>query len=797
MGDRYKMKKGKVRRDTNRYSDLSDDEEDRTRRQRRPQAADYMTDREGSQSSYVSGRSGYRSDTPADWEDRVYTDDETMRARKIGKSATRRSSDDESDDASRKTVKPAAGQLSREGSRSRKRDRGQRSKEEVKETKRQAIGGSRDSRSRRSVSCAGGTPPALFRDRKLSIPRSKGTDKWADDDQPPMTSAQAKEDEAAWQYVESGKQRRHRERKLKAASTKAAGEAERRARGAVEKNPAGARQGTPMRHFPNKWDDTPFNRDGWRRQGDTMVNKRGDIREMNNDERRQYAYQDKGKKEFRRPELPTKGKATVGQPVKDAKGRQNQPPPSQTANQVKTSTPVQTTQGLKRQHAQGLSDKISPIQPKVRAMADEEMDYPTVVDRPSGDPNFWELGSTKMMTARVVPTHPHLDGSELDSKDISYLSSHYVEATDEVNMPDIDFVRELDDREIGVSCGVIRICMKKCEQKHIDWWRNFISSVPARVKDGTKYKFLAPGEEEECVFKVKLRDARFGNPDKSEIERIIRSNWRRSPIMEAKFRMRIGRFVEQDCSVVVWLYFEKSQNTQKVLKDMKYTVQYGLERFLLQRATRLQSTIDDGDMTDKAGDKVQTKSAPNKSPIKRFGHWDDDDNINLESQLVQSLLNPSDGETSEKGKTKKRQFGEKQVTEAIAKALSTHANEGTSEEGIRSVASNVFEAVKNTMEVIANDFGGDLDGQDWDISENDDNDLDKVVDKVTEMSTWTEGDMDTRQPSSNPLIGPAEQRQDQGAYVPPSLDTGEVDEEPADQDMLDQEEADDEATLKQ
>ena len=85
------------------------------------------------------------------------------------------------------------------------------------------------------------------------------------------------------------------------------------------------------------------------------------------------------------------------------------------------------------------------------------------------------------------------------------------------------------------------------------------------------------------------------------------------------------------------------------------------------------------------------------------------------------------------------------------------------------------------MEVIANDFGDELDGQDWQLSEND---LDKVVDKVTEMSTWMEGDMDTRQSSSNPLIGPTAPRQDQsGAYVPPDLDTGEKEDPPADDDL--------------
>ena len=738
-------------------------------------AADFM-DREGSQSSYQS-EYGYRSETPSNWYD---TEDETVRARR-----SNRVSDDDSDPIPSKTDTSATIRQSREIDR--KRDRNERSREETKESKRPSLSTSKDgkrgssaSRTRRSVSRgAGATPPAPLKDRRLSIP---STDRWADDNQPPMTSAQAREDEQAWQEV---KIRRHRERRQRASAN--------RALGPPERNPTGARRDLQKRYVPRG--DTHFNREGWRRQGNTMVSKWGETREMNNDEKRQYEYLDKGKKDFRKPEVSAKGKATAGQVSKGTGGRPNPPPPPhepEKANSVKTSTPVLAPQGQKRQP----SDSISPIQPKVRAVEDDEMgDTPTVVDRPSSNPNFWELGSTKMMTARVVPSQPHLEGSELDSRDISYLSSHYVEKTDETKMPDIEFVKELDDREIGVSCGMIRICMKKCEKRHIEWWRNFISSVPARVKGGTTYKFLAPGEEEECVFKVNLRDPRFANPDKAETERIIRSNWRRSPIMEAKFRMRIGDFHVPSGTVTVWLYFEKSQNTQQVLNKMKYTVQYGLERFLIKRATRMLATINDGSkgsMVDKEGD----KSASSKSPIKKHGHWEDDRDIDLESALVQSLLNPSDSEASDKVK-KRQALAGKQVTEAIAKALSTHANEGTSEEGIRSVASNVYEAVKNTMEVIANDFGDDLDGQDWQLSEND---LDKVADKVTEMSTWTEGDMDTRQSSSNPLIGPTAPRQDQaGPYVPPDLDKGEKD-PPADDDLDtsgDQDMVEGEATLKQ
>ena len=480
-----------------------------------------------------------------------------------------------------------------------------------------------------------------------------------------------------------------------------------------------------------------------------MVNRRGDVREMDNDERRQYEHMAKGKKEVEQTRYSSTGKATQGQMVK-GRGRTTPSLASQPAavTPAKTSTPEQGTEQRKRQAP---ADSISPIQAKVRAAVDEAQmaKSPDMVDRPSRtDPRFWDLGSTKMMTARIVPAQPHLDGSELGPKDIAHISSHFVEKTEVI---DVEFAKELDIRDIGITCGVIRICAKKSDSRHIDWWRKFTSSVPPRVKNGTGYKFMAPGEEEEVVYKVYLKDPRFANPDKAEVERIILNNWRRSPISGAKFRLRLGQYNSASGILPVWIYFQKTQATLMVLEEMKYTVQYGLERYLLIRATRSQPTIADGDDDQEMTDETVQVT---KKPVQKISSAKDIDLNNPET--VASLLDVSENEELGKVMPKRRHTmaSASQVKEAIAKALASRMVEGGTQSELDKVAGELYGVVKNTMEAIANDQGEDF-TEDWE--HNHEQDMEKVVEGTKEMTTRSEGDMDTRpSPPENPLLGPTE-----------------------------------------
>ena len=246
--------------------------------------------------------------------------------------------------------------------------------------------------------------------------------------------------------------------------------------------------------------------------------------------------------------------------------------------------------------------------------------------------------------------------------------------------------------------------------------------------------------------------------------------------MGAKFRMRVGRFNETSGTVMVWLYFEKSQTTKQVLKEMKYTVQYGLEKFLLYKATRNQATIEIEDSTPAAD---ETKKSSAKPRPKTYSDIDLNDH-----EYVRSMLDASDGESPQQ--TKRRgTFSEGMMKTAIAKALAVHANEGTSQEGLMSVTNNVYDVVSKTMDAIANDMGGDL-NEAWSMD-----DLDKVVAKTNELTTQTEGEMDTREPSSNPLLGPAATGQNQSgsAYKPldlaaqPQEDSATEHQEPPDEEM--------------
>ena len=129
------------------------------------------------------------------------------------------------------------------------------------------------------------------------------------------------------------------------------------------------------------------------------------------------------------------------------------------------------------------------------------------------------------------------------------------------------------------------------------------------------------------------------------------------------------------------------------------------------------------------------------------------------------------------------------MKEAIAKALSAHANEGASQEGLMTVTQNVLDVVNNVMEVIANDEGDDF-REDWQFS---DKDMEKVVAKTNQLTTQTETDMDTRETSTgNPLLGPTASGQEQpgGIYRPPHQAA-----QP--QETPDDEMAEDDATLKQ
>ena len=219
---------------------------------------------------------------------------------------------------------------------------------------------------------------------------------------------------------------------------------------------------------------------------------------------------------------------------------------------------------------------------------------------------------------------------------------------------------------------------------------------------------------------------------------------------------------------------------------MKYTVQYGLERFLLQRATRRQDTIEDGEKdmeVDKVTEKVQPTSAPT-SPVKKIKDCSDTESIDLDGQYVRTLLEDSESETGPKERRRHTLSGD-QMKEAIMKAMLAKKRDGTDKEGIEGL---VFEVIKDTMEVIANDQGNDF-SEDWNMQLLEDNDMDKVVAKTNELTTRSEGDMDTRDPTKvNPLLGPSEQSSGGSMYIPPSLEQG-----PPDDDDL----AEDDATLKQ
>ena len=43
-------------------------------------------------------------------------------------------------------------------------------------------------------------------------------------------------------------------------------------------------------------------------------------------------------------------------------------------------------------------------------------------------------GVTKIMTTRVVPTKPHLDGSQLRPREIAYIHLPYVEETENIKI---------------------------------------------------------------------------------------------------------------------------------------------------------------------------------------------------------------------------------------------------------------------------------------------------------------------------------------------------------------------------
>ena len=154
--------------------------------------------------------------------------------------------------------------------------------------------------------------------------------------------------------------------------------------------------------------------------------------------------------------------------------------------------------------------------------------------------NFWNLGSTRSMTARIIPSDPSKEGGIMDREDVTHISSHLVTAKRQIADGDLACKCTPRDYTLNSAGTEIKICLS--DMSALNWWADFVKSVPPKVINGSGYKLLAPGQDEEVLWRVHLRDPNLANPDKKIVEHMIWQEWRGNPIMKANFRITIGKY---------------------------------------------------------------------------------------------------------------------------------------------------------------------------------------------------------------------------------------------------------------
>ena len=367
-----------------------------------------------------------------------------------------------------------------------------------------------------------------------------------------------------------------------------------------------------------------YNKKGWRREGGIMVHRDGRWRYMDDQEIQQYKYMDQARPTVTRPSRrtipesspPKQATATTGSGVvRDKPAGQQTVKATATigSGQARAKPAGQQTDNKKR-FTSGTKEPHGSFAKKSNTGGTTQPEQGYV--RFTRGPEFWNLTANRIRTARIVPEDPTLAGSTFEDSDINHISHYFTLAKIADFKGDQTMCKLVAQDGMGISFGVIR--MRMMDSRGIDWWRSFTATVPPRVtgpdgEPGTRYKFIPPGEDEETVYRVNIKDSTLANPNKQMALDHLMAEWKGvdNPILQAKFRIKIGEVVQRTGATAVWLYM-KNGHHEDILEAMNYEITYGLENYSITRASKkpiLETEMGDKSKSEEAyDDEIQVLS---------------------------------------------------------------------------------------------------------------------------------------------------------------------------------------------
>ena len=347
-----------------------------------------------------------------------------------------------------------------------------------------------------------------------------------------------------------------------------------------------------------------FNRQGWARYSrDMLINREGFKRKMYQHERKLWNTQERFQKE--RTTRNTLA-STRGQPPhmrnqtrtthlrmlhQNAQMRTGQPQThAQERMDRKRARPLSGEAPLapgKKLAKSGCSVFCPPTATATSSHVEDDMeeDFDDPHEEPEGRA-YWAQYGVRSHTCRIFATTE----VRLDDTDITYLSQMMVRQRDkdfpDVNDPDV--LAESDkisvDR-IGKSGKHIRL--RLMSNDGIDWWRNFVNSVPpieeGSAQRGHGYRFYGPGESKYTYFRVWLTDGEVGHPEtgQSYLEReVARGN---PQLRGVDWKVRV---VGSDGGKVVAKLALPSASAYSLILSMDYRLRYGMDRVEIVPMTR-------------------------------------------------------------------------------------------------------------------------------------------------------------------------------------------------------------------
>ena len=145
------------------------------------------------------------------------------------------------------------------------------------------------------------------------------------------------------------------------------------------------------------------------------------------------------------------------------------------------------------------------------------------------DQDEWETQSVKHMTIRIQSSKTN---KKLTQDDIQHINRIMMRALYTAAAGDLEKYRRLQPDKMSLLHPNHAIRLRLTSQEGIDFWRQFVPTIPPRMEGGDKYIFLGPGEtltEKVCFW---VPDASFGEGKEADLQLMTFLIKAGNPLME-------------------------------------------------------------------------------------------------------------------------------------------------------------------------------------------------------------------------------------------------------------------------